>query len=137
MSGQTAPAPAPEYPGVPVKDDTPQQPPPQQVAYPAVPSQTTVTAPIQQQPLPVKMAWGTQPTPMVCVNCNTQQTSVPTKKIGITSWIVVGVVAFILFDLLLWPCIPCAFFALLIDGLKDTQHVCPNCNHVNGVKKMV
>ncbi|KAI6651498.1 Cell death-inducing p53-target protein 1-like [Oopsacas minuta] len=115
-----------------------QYPPPQQYPapqqYAAPPQQTT---PIAQQPLPVKVAWGDSPTPMTCTNCNTQQTSVPTKKVGCMSWIIVGVVAFVLFDLVLWPCIPCAFLALLINGLKDTHHVCPNCNHVNGVKKMV
>ena len=74
---------------------------------------------------------------MICTNCKTQQTSVPVKKAGIMSWIVVGITAYILFSALLWPCIPCALFALKIDSLKDTEHTCPNCKFVNGVKKMV
>ncbi|KAI6651497.1 Lipopolysaccharide-induced tumor necrosis factor-alpha factor-like [Oopsacas minuta] len=112
---------------------------PVQAQAPAPPPEQS--APVQQQPTqqspPSNAVWGDAPTPMMCTNCNTQQTSVPTKNIGATSWIVAVVVAAILFFVVCWPCVPCAFLVLLIDPLKDTKHVCPNCNHVNGVKKMI
>eukprot|EP00800_Vazella_pourtalesii_P002431 TRINITY_DN12280_c0_g1_i2.p1 TRINITY_DN12280_c0_g1~~TRINITY_DN12280_c0_g1_i2.p1 ORF type:complete len:151 (+),score=22.56 TRINITY_DN12280_c0_g1_i2:65-517(+) len=123
-------------------------PPPQQQPYPpqqqhtipvATPygPQPVYVAPVVAQPLPVKQAWGDSPTIMICTNCKTQQTSVTVKKAGIMSWIVVGITAYIMCAVMAWPCIPCAFFALMIDSLKDTKHICPHCNYENGVKKMV
>ena len=108
--------------------------PPQQhtvpVATPYAPERVYLPL-VQNQPL--TKGWGDQPTKMTCANCKTQQTSVTVKKAGIMSWIVVGITVYILFSLLLWPCIPCALFALKIDSFKNTEHTCPNCKHVNGI----
>ena len=59
------------------------------------------------------------------------------KKIGTMNWLVCGIIALVL--CLLGPLclIPLAFIALCIPGLKDVEHVCPNCNYTNGVHRQV
>ncbi len=83
------------------------------------------------------ISWGSVPQRMHCFNCKTDQVSTIRKKIGLTSWIITGITAYILLIFGLLPCVAFALLVLLIGAFKDVEHVCPNCGVINGVYKQI
>ncbi|KAI6645667.1 Lipopolysaccharide-induced tumor necrosis factor-alpha factor-like [Oopsacas minuta] len=79
--------------------------------------------------------WGEISERIKCVNCQQEVLTRIESKVGLGSWVAVGIVAWILLAFGLIFCVPFALIALLLDFTKDKQHVCPNCGFVNGVKK--
>ena len=98
------------------------EPPPQYDSTPQV---------VYQQP----KRWGEISERIVCVNCQQEVVTRVETKIGVGSWVAVGIVAWVLLAFGLLPCVPFALFALLLGFAKDKKHVCPNCEFVNGEKK--
>eukprot|EP00800_Vazella_pourtalesii_P022834 TRINITY_DN904_c0_g1_i8.p1 TRINITY_DN904_c0_g1~~TRINITY_DN904_c0_g1_i8.p1 ORF type:complete len:164 (+),score=35.94 TRINITY_DN904_c0_g1_i8:36-527(+) len=135
---QGYPAPPPGYPPAPQQGYPPAQqgyPPPQPQGAPVV-TQPLVTNVI------VTPSFGNTPQKVCCPNCKTEQVTVVRRKIGTMNWLVCGVIALVLCilgpELLIPFClIPLAFIALCIPGLKDAEHVCPNCDYVNGTHKQL
>ena len=79
--------------------------------------------------------WGEFPERIICTNCQKEVVTQINQKIGVGSWVAVGIVAWVLLAFGLLPCVPFALLALFLGFAKDKQHVCPNCNFINGAKK--
>ena len=80
--------------------------------------------------------WSEFPERITCTNCRQEVVTEINQKIGLGSWVAVGIVAWVLLAFGLLPCIPFALLVLLMGFTKDKQHVCPNCGFINGEKKL-
>ncbi|KAI6645665.1 Lipopolysaccharide-induced tumor necrosis factor-alpha factor-like [Oopsacas minuta] len=153
-----APQQQPYPPGVPQQQPYPPGAPQQQPYPPGAPQQQPYPpaqvpqpypqpgAPVQQQPAVTNVVitthFGNTSQRICCTNCKTEQATVIRRKVGTMNWLVCAIIALVLCilgpELLIPFClIPLAFIALCIPGLKDVEHICPNCNHVNGVHKQL
>lgn len=113
--------------GPPVPSAPPSQPPLYGQPTPLPPSQP----PLYGQPSPQvieRIVFGSIPVQTRCPNCHNDVTTVLAYDNGLLTWVAVGV----LFLLGFWLC---CWIPLLINGLKDVNHMCPNCNRVCGVYK--
>ncbi|CAF1187357.1 unnamed protein product [Rotaria sp. Silwood1] len=73
---------------------------------------------------------GEYPTQCTCPQCGKQIVTRTQKKSGMLAWIICAV----LFFTLLWLC---CWIPFCVDACKDTQHYCPNCGTLLGVKKQI
>ena len=74
------------------------------------------------------------------------QMTIVKRKIGQQNWVACGITALVIFivslvllsafvGILGFLLLPFAFIALCIPGLKDVDHVCPNCRFTNGTSR--
>lgn len=91
---------------------------------------TTTTTVISQ---PVVLTNAVQfsdiPVQLRCPNCHRDVTTILDYTAGILTWIIVLVL--IMFGM--W--LGCCLIPLCIDGVKDVNHVCPNCSYTIGKYK--
>ncbi|CAF1187374.1 unnamed protein product [Rotaria sp. Silwood1] len=73
---------------------------------------------------------GEYPIQCTCPYCGKQIITRTQKKPSILAWIICAV----LFFTFLWPC---CWMPFCVDVCKDTEHYCPNCGTLLGVKKQI
>eukprot|EP00699_Malawimonas_sp_californiana_P000949 EC714628.1.p2 GENE.EC714628.1~~EC714628.1.p2 ORF type:complete len:143 (+),score=15.08 EC714628.1:59-487(+) len=91
-----------------------------QPGYQAVPA-TVLVQPVRYGPIPQ---------PLICQYCHFDGVSQTRPKTGIMTWIAMG-------GLCLVGCWPCVWIPLVVDALKDVEHVCPQCAQVVGIYQRV
>ena len=72
--------------------------------------------------------YGDIPVRTVCPQCRKAVMSLVTNEVGLGTWLIALI-------LCLLP--PLCFLPFFINSTKDTQHTCPNCGNVLGIKKVV
>ena len=78
--------------------------------------------------------YGATPVQVRCPNCHQNVITELSYTFGSLVWVIVGImflVGLLILPLLWFFC----WIPLLINGLKDVQHSCPNCHHVCGTYK--
>ena len=98
--------------------------------------------PVPYQPPPTMAVAGTQgmyfgssPMQMVCPHCQSTIMTNVTYEAGTLTWLSVGFLFILGFFLLISWCL--CWIPLLMDGLKDIVHTCPNCHHVVGTNRRI
>ncbi|XP_011402524.1 PREDICTED: cell death-inducing p53-target protein 1 homolog [Amphimedon queenslandica] len=130
--GGTPQYPQPAYPPPP----QPGYPPPQAPPYPQAGYQPHPH--VYQPPHTVAMGtqamyFGSSPIQMVCPHCQTQMMTNVSYEAGTMTWLAVGFFFILGFFVLISWCL--CWLPLMMDGLKDIVHTCPNCNHVVGTNR--
>ncbi|CAI8045248.1 Lipopolysaccharide-induced tumor necrosis factor-alpha factor homolog [Geodia barretti] len=108
-----------------------EQPPPTNPAYPpqAPPGyQQAPYAPPQHVVSMQSLRFTENPVQLRCNTCGQDVVTRTMYTPGLMTWLIVG----ILFILGIWPC---CLIPLCVDGLKDVDHVCPNCGTKQGSYK--
>ncbi|PNH06760.1 Lipopolysaccharide-induced tumor necrosis factor-alpha factor [Tetrabaena socialis] len=97
------------------------------------PGTMMMMVPVQapQGPPPLPVYWPPHPTTVHCPTCNTMVNTTTVKEPGLGTWMIAG-------GLCIVGCsFGCCLIPFCVDSLKDTMHMCPQCNRVLGMQKMV